>query len=167
MRGSADFHSAVAACLGLNIARRLHICEGPGLSRWSIQWQNPVLFSTARTRAEVATHSLISKGAINDQLMISLLLELVLPLKLADWNWLRCSTHILCLEKWNAATLPPPPFFFLLPHSSFSLHSIRSCDWSSNAQYCFLLKGCKQVGPPAINTCLQKFKINCGKFFCQ
>lgn len=111
MRGSADFHSAVAACLGLNIARRLHICEGPGLSPWSIQWQNPVLFSTARTRAEVATHSLISKGAINDQLMISLLLELVLPLKLADWNWLRCSTHILCLEKWNAATLPPPLSF--------------------------------------------------------
>lgn len=30
MRGSAGFQSALAACLGLNIARMLHVCEGLG-----------------------------------------------------------------------------------------------------------------------------------------
>lgn len=57
MCGSADFNSAVPACLGLLTARRLHICEGLGLSPWSIRWQNPALFWTGRTKAEVAAYS--------------------------------------------------------------------------------------------------------------
>lgn len=70
------------------------------------------------------------------------------------------NSYSVCLEMWNAATLPSSVVCFLLHFPiALSVFSVCSSDWSANSQYCCFLNGSKQVGAPGVNTCLQSF--NC------